>query len=84
MQACRAIYNSGRFVPLEPIVIPEGSQAIVTVLDFTIDDVKPIIDTDDVCRRQAEAMRRFRESIRNSDEPVPNEFERVKLREVEM
>ena len=82
MQACRAYYSEGRFVPLKPLKIPEGSQAIVTILDFFTNEAQQA-DKDDVCRRQAEAMRRFREEIRNCDEVVP-EFERVRFQEIEI
>ena len=74
MQAYKAYFERGRFVPFVKVEIPEGSQAIVTVLEETPDDVS--------CR-QREAMIRFREEIRGCDEPVP-EFERVRLREVEV
>jgi tetrahydromethanopterin S-methyltransferase subunit B len=33
MQACRAYYNNGRFVPIGLGILPEGTQAIVTLLD---------------------------------------------------
>ena len=33
MQACRAYYNDGRFVPLGFGKLPEGTQAIITLLD---------------------------------------------------
>jgi len=36
MQAVKAYYHDGAFVPFEPISIPKGSHAIVTILDFTI------------------------------------------------
>jgi len=80
MQACRAYYSKGNFVPFEPLKIPEGSHVIITVLDFLAREAE---QADDVCRRQAEAMRRFREEIRNCDEPVL-EFERIKFRETEI
>ena len=38
MQAYRAYYDEGKFIPLEPVTIPKGSQAIVTVLDFPLDE----------------------------------------------
>jgi len=66
VKAYRAYYDEGLFVPYEPVVMPKGSQAIVTILDFPIEN--------DVSRRQMEAMRRFREEVRSSDEQVP-EFE---------
>jgi len=34
MQAVKAYYDEGKFVPLQPIRIPKGSRAIVTILDF--------------------------------------------------
>ena len=74
MQAYRARYERGRVVPLGNPAIPEGSELIVTVLEESPDDIS---------RRQRTAMARFREEIRNSDEPVP-EFERVKFREMEI
>ena len=74
MQAYRARFERGRFVPLAALEIPEGSQAIVTVLDDA---------QDDVCQRQRAALARFREEMRNCDEPVPA-FERIALREVEV
>ena len=74
MQAYRARYELGRFVPLTALEIPEGSQAIVTVLDDA---------EDDVCQRQRAALVRFREEMRNCDEPVPA-FERIEFREVEV
>ena len=67
MQACRAYYAGGQFVPLEPLEIPEGSQAIVTILDFSLDDVS---------RRQRTAMERFRAAVRASD-PLPPEFDSI-------
>ena len=35
MQACRAYYNAGRFIPLGFGKLPEGTQAIVTLLEET-------------------------------------------------
>ena len=75
MQSYRARYERGWVVPLGNPAIPEGSSLIVTVLD--------IEDQQDIIRQQAEAMHRFRENIKNCNEPVP-EFEPLKLREVEI
>jgi len=33
MQACRAYYDNGRFVPLGFGKLPEGTQAIITLLE---------------------------------------------------
>jgi len=37
MQAVKAYYDDGKFVPFQPVIIPKGSQAIVTILDSTFD-----------------------------------------------
>jgi len=51
MQAVKAYYTEGAFVPFEPVAIPKGSHAIVTILDFVItapQDVDEIVpDNDD-------------------------------------
>jgi len=74
MQACEAYYQDGRFVPLEMLNIPEGSRAIVTILDA---------GRDDISRRQIEAMRRFYDENRDCDEPIP-EFERIHFQEIDI
>jgi len=80
VKAYRAYYNDGLFVPYEQVVIPKGSQAIVTIIDFPIETAQKPDRPDSVSRRQIEAMHRFREEVSSNDEPVP-EFERVTLRE---
>jgi predicted DNA-binding antitoxin AbrB/MazE fold protein len=40
MQAVKAYYNEGTFVPFEPVVLPKGSHAIVTILDFAINQTQ--------------------------------------------
>ena len=40
MQAVKAYYDEGIFVPFEPVVIPKGSHAIVTILDFAINQAQ--------------------------------------------
>ena len=75
MQAYRAYYDEGKFVIFEPVKIPKGSQAIVTILDFPFDEIS------DASRRQLDALKRFRKGVQNCNESVP-EFERVTLREV--
>ena len=74
MQAYRAYYNEGRFIPLEQLEIPEGSHAIITVLDFpqeSIDRLPEVVSHD-----QKEAIIRFRDVVRNS-EPLPPEFDKI-------
>ena len=77
MQAYRAYYDDGKFVTFEPVTMPKGSQAIVTILDFPLDEIS------DTSRRQLDTLKRFRKGVQNCNEPVPA-FERVTLREVEI
>jgi len=72
MQAYRAYFDEGKFVPVEPVRIEEGSQAIVTVLDFPIEATK----SNGVNFRQKVALKKFREAMRNSD-PLPPEFDEI-------
>jgi len=67
MQAYRAYYKGGRFVPLDTVQLPEGSQAIVTVLEES---------PEEICRRQREAMKQFRKAVQAS-EPLPPEFDEI-------
>ena len=36
MQTIKAYYNEGTFTPFESVMIPQGSHAIITILDFVI------------------------------------------------
>ena len=75
LQTYEGYFEDGRFHQTSQAVRIAGRRrAFITILD------EPARDEN---QRQAEAMRRFREQIRNCAEPVP-EFERVKLREVEV
>ncbi|MCL2386055.1 MAG: antitoxin family protein [Defluviitaleaceae bacterium] len=50
MQAIKAYYDEGAFIPFEPVVIPKGSHAIVTILDFVINqsqDIDELTQEDD-------------------------------------
>jgi len=67
MQAYRAYFEAGRFVPLIKVEIPEGSQAIVTVLEESPNEMS---------FRQRAAMARFREAVRASG-PLPPEFDEI-------
>ena len=73
MQTYNGRVKAGRFYTIDGTSVPDCPAALLIVEEAP----------QDISRRQAEAMRRFREAIRNSDEPVP-EFERVKFREVEI
>ena len=83
MQAVKAYYNGDTFTPFKPVKIPKGSHAIVTILDFPINDDSNPSELDNVSIRQIEAMRQFIAESDNCDEPIP-EFERIKLREIEI
>ena len=50
MQAVKAYYDEGAFIPFEPVTIPKGSHAIVTILDFVINqsqDIDELVQDDD-------------------------------------
>jgi len=83
MQAVKAYYNGDTFTPFEPVKIPKGSHAIITILDFPINDTPVSNELDDVSIRQIEAMRQFIAESDSCNEPIP-EFECLKLREVEI
>jgi len=38
MQAVKAYYNGDTFTPFKPVKIPKGSHAIITILDFPINE----------------------------------------------
>lgn len=78
MKAINGYLDDGRFTPLDPIKLPKRVQVVLVFEDKSAD-----VNPSDISCRQAEAMRRFREEIRNNDEPVP-EFERIKFREIEI
>ncbi|MCL2421616.1 MAG: DUF2281 domain-containing protein [Defluviitaleaceae bacterium] len=40
VKSYRAYYDEGSFVPYEPVTIPKGSQAIITILDFPISSTR--------------------------------------------
>ena len=42
MQAIKAYYNEGTFIPFEPVMIPQGSHAIITILDSVINQEEHI------------------------------------------
>jgi len=83
MQAVKAYYNGGTFTPFKPVKIPKGSHAIITILDFPINDALIPNILDDVSVQQIEAMHQFITENDNCNELIP-EFERLKLREVEI
>ncbi|MDR2577549.1 MAG: hypothetical protein LBC70_01885 [Chitinispirillales bacterium] len=65
--------EAGHFYSIDGVTVPDCLSAVLVLENAP----------QDISRRQAEAMRRFREEIRNNDEPVP-EFERVKFKELEI
>jgi len=47
MQAIKAYYHQGAFVPFEPVAIPKGSHALVTILDYVMNPVQDYTQDDD-------------------------------------
>ena len=80
MQAYKAYYEKGLFIPVEVPKIPDRSQAIVTVLDLpTMNVEKNVADA-----FHMEAWKEFLEEIKSIDNEPVGEFERVKFREIEI
>ncbi|MCL2198575.1 MAG: hypothetical protein FWB80_06605 [Defluviitaleaceae bacterium] len=52
VKAYRIYYDGSVFVPHEPVVIPKGSQAVATILDFPMGDVHDDGKLNDASRRQ--------------------------------
>ena len=73
MQACRAYYANGFFVPLGIGKLPEGTQAIITLLDDAPRDIAGRLKELDALIFMAESA---------ADEAMP-ELERMKFREAE-
>ena len=44
MQAVKAYYNGDTFTPFNPVKIPKGSHAIITILDFPINEEQHVKD----------------------------------------
>ena len=67
MQTYRAYYERGYFVPLVNLELPEGSQAVFTILEE---------NPEDISLRQRAAMSNFRE-IMSSSGPLPAGYDDV-------
>ena len=83
MTAVKAYYDGSVFIPVEPVKAKRNQSAIITILDFSIDNPQEAGEVSDVYRRQMEALERFRAAVRNCDEPVP-EFDRIQLSETDL
>jgi predicted DNA-binding antitoxin AbrB/MazE fold protein len=71
----QGVFENGKFIPSEPVTIPEHKRAIVTILEETDDDRKK--------KQLVELDRLWKMLDENMDEEVP-EFTRANLhREVE-
>jgi predicted DNA-binding antitoxin AbrB/MazE fold protein len=73
MQGCRAYYHNGRFVPLGFGKLPEGTQAIITLLDEASQNVTERLKEFDMRTDMIKAA---------AHEEMP-ELERIKFPEVE-
>ena len=69
MQAVKAYFDEGKFVPFKPVAIPQGSHAIITILDFPITTITPSSAS------QLAAFDIFIDAVRASGEEPP-EFKR--------
>jgi len=79
MQA--AYYEEGKFVPFQPVKIPKGSHAIITILDFSMSETQATDDSNTVeDESRAEWLNRLREARELAmDEHLPEwPFQRSK------
>ena len=75
MQAIKAYYDEGIFVPFKPIKIPKGSHAIVTILDFPMDDGQYIGENDDTLNESSnEWLSRLQEAVEASMDEDLSDF----------
>jgi predicted DNA-binding antitoxin AbrB/MazE fold protein len=74
MQACKAYYDNGRFVPLGFGRLPEGTQAIITLLDDIPKGIDERLKDFDAIMQAIDAA---------ADEEMPP-LEPIRLREVEI
>ena len=74
MQAYEAYYSKGRFVPLGIGKLPEGTRAIVTVLNKAPSDIQARLKDFDALVNEIHAA---------ADEKMP-EIERIKFREADI
>ena len=74
MQACKAYYNNGRFVPLGFGKLPEGTQAIITLLEEIPKGIDERLKEFDAIMQAIDAA---------ADEEMPL-LEPIRLREVEL
>ena len=83
LQTYEGYYENGRFYPAgQPIMITGRKKVIMTVLKEAEADEGELTHDDETARRLA-AIDVFLNGIAGCDEEVP-EFERIKLREVEI
>ncbi|MCL2053694.1 MAG: DUF104 domain-containing protein [Oscillospiraceae bacterium] len=74
MQACRAYYNNGLFVPIGFGKLPEGTQAIITILEEIPNEKS----------KKLKAFDKLWDGIQAAiDEEMPI-FEPIRLREVDL
>ena len=74
MQACEAYYTNGRFVPLGFGKLPEGTRAIITLLNETPQDITARLKEFDTLVELIHAA---------ADEEMPS-LEPIRLREVDI
>jgi len=74
MQACEAYYSNGRFVPLGLGKLPEGTRAIITLLNTTPLGVN----------ERLKAFDELVDEIRAASDEVMPELDRIRLREIDV
>ena len=75
MQAVKAYYDEGKFIPIQPVRLPKGSSAVITIFDFPIAETESAVD-----ETRIEWLNQLREARELAkDEDLPDwPFERLK------
>ena len=74
MQACKAFYKDGCFIPLGFGKLPEGTQAIITLLEEVPKDIEDRL-------RELDTITQAIEAAANEEMPP---IEPIRLREIEL
>jgi hypothetical protein len=74
MQAVKAYYDGDKFVPFQPIKVPKGSHAIITIVDFSTGEDNSTSNSEvKLNESRIEWLKRLEEAIDLSmDEELPD------------
>jgi hypothetical protein len=70
MQAYQAYIEDGKIIPIGNPVLPDGSRAIITILDESF-------SLESRLERQKKALQALEKGLAECDEPLPPEFDEI-------